>query len=60
MVKLPETAQVLRRLIERRVAGLELDPWLPLPQRGCCFSFGPQKQPVPIGALFLLWSDRPG
>ena len=56
MSRLPETAQVLRRLLERRDAGMELDPWLPFPQKGCCFFFGPQKQPVPIGALSLLWS----
>ena len=56
MSKRPETALVLRSLIEQRDAGVRLDPWLPFPQRGCCYSFGPHKQPVPIGALFLLWS----
>lgn len=55
----PVAARVLRLLLERRDAGLEIDPWLPFPQKHCCFSFGPQKGPVPVGALFLLWSAGP-
>ena len=55
----PVAACVLRLLLERRDAGLEIDPWLPFPQKHCCFSFGPQKGPVPVGALFLVWSAGP-
>ncbi len=56
---MPVRARVLRLLLERRDAGLEIDPWLPFPQKHCCFSFGPEDGPVPVGALFLLWSAGP-
>ncbi len=53
----PATAEVLRRLLAAQEAGQIEDPWLPFPQRSCCFSFGPNRDsPLPIGALFLLWS----
>ena len=50
----PITAEVLRRLLA--ADGFE-SLWLPFPQRMCCFSFGPNRnRPLPIGALFRLWS----
>jgi hypothetical protein len=55
MSKMPETARVLERLIKWHESGKELDLWLPFPQKLCSFYFGPQKQPVPVGALFVLW-----
>ena len=56
----PITAEVLRRLIAVQEAGQIKDLWLPFPQRCCCFAFGPSgKEPLPIGALFLLWSAGP-
>ena len=53
---MPTTAEVLRRLLAAKEARRIQDLWLPFPQRSCCFSFGPDGGPVPIGALFLLWS----
>lgn len=38
---------------------LTLDPWLPFPQNACCHAFGPERKPLPIGALFLLWERWP-
>lgn len=32
---------------------------LPMPQSGCCFKFGPKKTPIPVGALFQLWTKDP-
>ena len=56
----PITAEVLRRLIAFQEAGQIKDLWLPFPQRCCCFAFGSSgKEPLPIGALFLLWSAGP-
>ncbi len=56
----PITAEVLRRLIAAQEAGQIRDLWLPFPQRCCCFAFGPSgEEPLPIGALFLLWSAGP-
>ncbi len=56
----PITAEVLRRLIAVQEAGQIKDLWLPFPQRCCCFAFGSSgKEPLPIGALFLLWSAGP-
>jgi len=53
----PTTAEVLRRLLAAQEAGQIDDLWLPFPQRSCCFVFGPNRNiPLPIGALFLLWS----
>jgi hypothetical protein len=49
------TAEVLRRLVAAQDR-IELDPWLALPQSSCCYSFGPEKKPLPIGALRWLWS----
>lgn len=49
------TAEVLRRLVATQDQ-IELDPWLALPQSSCCYSFGPEKKPLPIGALRWLWS----
>jgi hypothetical protein len=35
----------------------ELD--LPIPQSGCCFTFGAAKGPLPAGALLELWARDP-
>ena len=53
----PAIAEVLRLLLRAVESGRELDPWLSFPQTGCCFSFGPEGKPLPIGALHLLWSE---
>jgi hypothetical protein len=55
----PELAQVIRALLRHRDAILAMNSMLPLPQNACCFSFGQQKVPLPVGALFILW-DQPG
>ena len=56
----PEHRLVLRRLLECTHAGSPPDLWLAFPQSECCYSFGDEKRPLPIGALFYLWSwDRP-
>lgn len=38
---------------------LELDPWLPMPQCGCTFSFGEHDAPLPIGALHRVLVQLP-
>ncbi len=56
----PGTAEVLRRLLAAQEAGQIKDLWLPFPQWNCCFAFGPDRDvPLPVGALFLLWSAGP-
>lgn len=56
----PGTAEVIRRILAREKSGPPLDPWLPFPQRSCCFSFGERESPIPVGALLRLWeSGRP-
>ena len=50
-----ELAQVIRAANRHRGELLKLDPWIPFPQNGCCFRFGDEKTPLPIGALFRLW-----
>jgi hypothetical protein len=56
----PDVAEVLRRLDQRigqaTEGSSEIDGWLSFPQRSCSFSFGPNRRPLPIGALRLLWS----
>ena len=52
----PELTLVLRQLHQRVHAGAPPDPWLAFPQSECCYGFGEDKRPVPIGALFYLWS----
>lgn len=48
----PVAAEVIRLIFERD----DLDPWLAFPQRTCCFNFGEEKRPLPIGALRILWA----
>jgi hypothetical protein len=52
----PELAKLVRALIEKRD---QLDPWLEFPQSSCCFAFGDEDKPLPIGALFILWDKDP-
>lgn len=54
--RVPNKAKLLRKLLELAATGRYIPPWLEFPQNSCCFAFGPYKEPVPIGALFLLWS----
>ncbi|MDP8257204.1 MAG: hypothetical protein P9M14_15775 [Candidatus Alcyoniella australis] len=55
----PEQAQILRACRCHQADLLQLDPWMPYPQRSCSFAFGEQARPLPIGALFLLWEQCP-
>jgi hypothetical protein len=59
-VRNPEIAQLLRGCLrfEQRLASD--NPWLPFPASVSAFSFGTDGQPLPIGALFLLWRNCPG
>jgi hypothetical protein len=54
--RVPAKAKLLRKLLELKATGRPIDLWMTFPQNSCCFAFGPSKGPVPIGALFLLWS----
>jgi len=57
----PNLMMLLRGLFRRLDDLVERDPWLPVPQSGCCFAFGPEKRPLPVGALdILLHEDWPG
>ncbi len=53
---MPVKAKLLRELLEFKATGRPIDLWMTFPQNSCCFAFGPHNGPVPIGALFLLWS----
>lgn len=55
----PATSEILRLLLDAVESRWELDSWLPFPQTMCCFHFGFNRQPLPIGALLLLWSAGP-
>ena len=55
----PEQATLIGCVLMFQQELLELDPWLPFPQKACCYSFGPDKRPLPIGALVTLWSRWP-
>lgn len=57
--QMPELARVIRACLEHRDELLADDPWLPFPQNTCCFSFGENGLPLPIGAAFLLWDLWP-
>ncbi len=57
--KYPEIASILRGMLKFKKELLELDPWLPFPQNTCCYSFGADGRPLPIGALFILWEKWP-
>lgn len=50
-------AEVIRRILARDRNGPPLDPWLPFPQRSCCFGFGERNSPIPVGALLKLWES---
>src|SRR6185295_18347882 len=50
---------VVRATLEFRHELLALDPWLPFPQNSCCYSFGSEKRPLPVGAILLLWDNWP-
>ena len=52
----PERATLVRNVLAFRD---QLDPWLPFPQNACCFSFGEDSRPLPLGALFILWERWP-
>ena len=52
---LPVRAKILRKLLELKQSGQSIDLWMAFPQNCCCFSFGSQDKPLPIGTLFLLW-----
>ena len=52
----PANAKLLSKLLEFKATGRPIDLWMTFPQNTCCFAFGSNKGPVPIGALFLLWS----
>jgi hypothetical protein len=51
----PRTGEVLRRLLARDATD-PVDPWLEFSQQGCCYSFGSHGQPLPVGALRILWA----
>ncbi len=57
--KYPEIASILRGMLKFKEELLALDPWLPFPQNTCCYSFGAEGRPMPIGALFILWEKWP-
>jgi hypothetical protein len=50
-------AMITRATWEHRVRLLREAPWTPFPQNDCTFSFGPDRRPLPVGALITLW-DR--
>jgi len=52
----PEKASLVRNVLAFRD---QLDPWLPFPQNACCFSFGADGLPLPVGALLVLWERWP-
>lgn len=58
-LKYPEIACIIRNAMKFKRELLELDPWLPFPQNTCCYSFGAEGRPLPIGALFILWEKWP-
>ena len=57
--KVPALTWVLRGLLKFKEELLKLDPCLPFPQNACCYSFGERNQPLPVGALFILWEKWP-
>ena len=54
--QVPNKAKLLRKLLEFVAGGRSIDLWLTFPQECCSFAFGPSRGPVPIVALFMLWS----
>lgn len=55
----PGLVLVIHATLAYKHSLLALDPWLPFPQNSCCYSFGPEGRPLPIGALFILWERWP-
>lgn len=55
----PERSAIIRGVLEFRDELIALDPWLPFPQNSCCFGFGEDDRPLPVGALLLLWESWP-
>ena len=55
----PELAALIRSVSKFKNELPQLDHWLPFPQNACCYSFGKDRRPLPIGALFLLWEKWP-
>lgn len=55
----PEIAQLLRGCLKFEQVLAQDHPWLPCPASVSSFSFGTDRKPLPIGALFLLWSNCP-
>lgn len=54
-----ERASIIRALLGLGKLSEKLDPWLPFPQNSCCYSFGKDKRPIPVGALLILWEKHP-
>ena len=52
-------SQLLGACLRREAELLAVDRWMPFPQTSCSFAFGKQARPLPIGALFRLWSECP-
>lgn len=46
---------LLRGAVQNMEPLRRLHPWVPFPQNMTCYSFGPEKLPLPIGAMFELW-----
>lgn len=58
-VVVDENGKIIRALIEMGEDIEKLDQWLPLPQMSCCFVFGEEKSPLPLGAVRILWDKCP-
>ncbi len=54
-----EVAQLLRGVLAHLDTLLAKNPWVPFPQKACSFTFGPNRAPLPLGALALLWKRWP-
>jgi ribosomal protein S27E len=54
-----EKAAIIRAILSLGDLSGKLDPWLPFPQNSCCFLFGKDKLPIPVGALVYLWDNCP-
>jgi hypothetical protein len=52
-------AAVLSALERHADALLAQDPWIPVPQTSCTFTFGSKSRPLPICALLHLWKTWP-